>query len=299
MDMQVEKADVRAGQTVTIRQINAWISSADPRSEIDVIITPEIARALLKRNRPGETNRPMSPDAIKIHIDQITQNEWENTGEPIIVSDEGILNDGQHRLNAIVESGFSCVMDLRFGIRRRAFANTNSGRRRSGGDALTIAQIKNSNNVAAMTRMMICYERGLPNSLKGRVTNGEIVRAASRWEKDLQAAHQLTTGIGRPYRNAATNSLAFIALRTGDDDKVDRFFSVLRYGDGDKAHPAHQLREYLSKVVVTPGNDFEKRARAFAACLLAWNADLAGVRGKVNLVWRDGMPYPEVKNLKL
>ncbi len=298
MDMQVETIDTsRGGRTVTIRQINAWIASGEPRCEIDLIFTAEVARALLKRNRPGETNRPMNPDAVKGNIDQLP--EWENTGEPIIISDEGILNDGQHRLKAIVESGISAVMDLRIGVRRRTFANTNSGRRRSGGDALTIAQIKNSNNVAAMTRMMICYERGLPNALKERVTNGEIVRAAKRWEKDMQAAHQLTSGTGRPYRNAATNALAFIALRTGDEDKVEKFFSVLRYGDGDRVHPAHQLREFLSKVVVTTGNDAAKRARAFAACLLAWNAELAGVRGKVNLTWREGTPYPEVKNLKL
>ncbi len=51
----------------------------------------------------------------------LREGRWLNTGEPIIVSREGILNDGQHRLLAIKETNMSAELDIRFGVPRVAF----------------------------------------------------------------------------------------------------------------------------------------------------------------------------------
>jgi len=298
MDMSVTK-DFTA-KKVTVAMIRAWIATGEPRAVINVPITPEIAKFLLTLNRPGETNRRINDSYVRMAMDRMKNSEWENTGEPIIISDEAILNDGQHRLKAILELGMTVLMDLRFGIRRKAFANTNSGRRRSGADALTIADIPNANNIAAMARMALCYERGLPGSLHQRIDNGSIVAGALRWP-DMQQAHAVTQGIGKPFRNSATNTLAFFALRTADDEVVEDFFHVLRYGEGSKDHPAHQLREFLRVLSISQGNDFTKRGRVFAACLIAWNAHRKASPhgGKINLYWREGNAYPVCKDLVL
>ena len=62
-----------------------------------------------------------------------------NTGEPIIVSREGVLNEGQHRLTAVQRSGIGAVLDVPFGISREAFAATGTGARRTVGNVGAIA----------------------------------------------------------------------------------------------------------------------------------------------------------------
>lgn len=294
MDMTV----VNKPRTITVRDVKNWAESGEPRSVIDVLVTPEIARQLLRYNTAGETNRTLSRSYVDAAIKAIQGSEWENTGEPIIMSDEGLLNDGQHRLEALRESGLSCVMDLRFGIKRRAFASTNSGRKRSGGDALTIAHVKEPIAVSAAARMAICYEIGLPTPIKNRVENMAIVRAVERWP-DLPAACGMTSTLRKPLRNAATNTLAFFAMRTANEASVREFFDILRYGEGKADNPPHLLRDFMMLSPVGTGHDTTARVRTFAACILAWNAWRKPSKGKVNLYWKESQRFPVVEDLKL
>lgn len=57
----------------------------------------------------------------------MSSGEFENTGEPLILSSEGVLNNGQHRLLAVAEADAVVDMDVRFGIPRRAFTKTDIG----------------------------------------------------------------------------------------------------------------------------------------------------------------------------
>lgn len=283
---------------ITVREVKAWADSGEPRSVIDVLVTPEIAKALLKYNSSGETNRTLSQSYVDAAVRAMSNAEWENTGEPIIMSDEGLLNDGQHRLRAIVESGLSCLMDLRFGIKRAAFASTNSGRKRSGGDALTIAHIKEATSVAAATRMVVCYQLGLPTAARLRVENTAIVRAVQRWP-DIQEAVGLTVTLRKPLRNAAVNALAFFALRTANETSVREFFDILRWGEGKKDNPPHLLRDFMMITPVGQGQDTGTRLRTFAACVLAWNAWRKPTKAKPHLYWKESQRFPVCEDLTL
>ena len=94
-----------------------------------MVIDPTAAHRLLETNT---ANRRVSLRRVSQLADQMRAGGFENTGEPIIISDEGILNNGQHRLLAVIESGASVEMDLRFGIPRRAFVKTDTGAARNG-----------------------------------------------------------------------------------------------------------------------------------------------------------------------
>jgi hypothetical protein len=84
--------------------------------------TMTINAAAVKRLLATNTgNRHMSQRRVAQLAAQMRGGHFENTGEPIIVSDEGILNNGQDRLLAVIEADAAVEMDLRFGIPRRAF----------------------------------------------------------------------------------------------------------------------------------------------------------------------------------
>jgi hypothetical protein len=64
-------------------------------------------------------------------VARLRAGQWINAGEPVIISDTGCLNDGQHRLTAIMRNGIPAVMDLLMGIARDAFTATGTGARRT------------------------------------------------------------------------------------------------------------------------------------------------------------------------
>src|SRR5690348_15979222 len=69
---------------------------------IRLLVTPAVAEVLLSMNIG---NRPLIKGWVDDLTERIRRGAWKLTGEPIIVAREGILNDGQHRLHAVVESG--------------------------------------------------------------------------------------------------------------------------------------------------------------------------------------------------
>lgn len=294
MDMAVKDKP----KTITDRQIRAWAESGEPRAVIDVLVTPEIAKVLLEFNRPGETNRNLSTHYLNWTVEALRNGLWNNTGEPIIMSDAGLLNDGQHRLNAIVESGLSAIMDLRFGISRSASANTNSGRKRSGSDALKIAGHEGTARAAAVARNVLCYVAGLPESADMRVSNGEVVAAVERWP-DIATSAAMGTMLKRGLGNAATFTLAFFAGRTANAVSVQEFFAILRTGEGAASNPPHVLREWFIQNKTSQGSGFGVvRMIGFANSIIAWNAWRRGQEIR-RLGWRPDRPFPVCHELEL
>jgi len=82
------------------------------------------AEAVLRYN---SGNRRVNRRKLEVLAEQMRSGAFENTSEPIIISAEGILNNGQHRLLAVVEADVVVDMDVRFGIPRRVFTKTDTG----------------------------------------------------------------------------------------------------------------------------------------------------------------------------
>ena len=67
------------------------------------LITPEVAEFFLKSNHG---NRKISPVTVRAYAHDMFNGNWdENVGSPISIDEDGVLRNGQHRLQAIVESG--------------------------------------------------------------------------------------------------------------------------------------------------------------------------------------------------
>lgn len=67
-------------------------------------ITPEMACKMLEANK---TNRDLSWKTVQLYAQDMKRGAWRKTHEAIALNSKGEIMDGQHRLWAIIESGYA------------------------------------------------------------------------------------------------------------------------------------------------------------------------------------------------
>lgn len=115
------------------------------------VITPSIAREMLKRN---QGNRNVSESQVTFYANQMLNGGWLFDGQPIRFNNNGRLLDGQHRLNAIIESGTPQTFLIITGISSEAFKVMDTGKNRSSMDVFKISGIPYSGQVSTTSRIV-------------------------------------------------------------------------------------------------------------------------------------------------
>ena len=261
------------------------------------------ARRLLAINTG---NRRVSQRRVAQLAVQMRTDHFENTGEPIIVSDEGILNNGQHRLLAVIEADAAVEMDIRFGIPRRAFVKTDTGAARSGADVLSIRGIPGSAQIAMALRLLIAYERGLPEHLRDYITNDEINRAFDRWPDITEAVAKVQVYRFHPQiRSTPLYATTFLAMRAPKAARVDDWLHVLATGlEAHREHPAYVLRERLLRSVGSDLGTRERQLLRFALMIKSWNMfrqdeEVSMREFRWSNTGREPEPFPRVSGARL
>jgi hypothetical protein len=119
-----------------------------------VDVTPELAGKWLSRNT---SNRPLSRNTVQQLAAQIQRGEWQLTHQGIAFDEAGVLIDGQHRLAAIVKAEMSVPLTVTHDVPRSAFTVMDTGRKRTGRDALALAGENNATHLAAALRGLHLY----------------------------------------------------------------------------------------------------------------------------------------------
>ncbi|MCX5377506.1 hypothetical protein [Streptomyces sp. NBC_00091] len=117
-------------------------------------ITPQLALEWLKKNT---NNRPLSRQTIVQMARAIERGEWQLTHQGIAFDEDDVLIDGQHRLEAVVKAGIPVEMMVTLGVPRASFTVMDTGRKRTGRDALSLAGEVNSTHLAAALRGLHLY----------------------------------------------------------------------------------------------------------------------------------------------
>ncbi|MER5832610.1 hypothetical protein ABT116_17585 [Streptomyces sp. NPDC002130] len=125
-----------------------------------VDVSPQLAAEWLTRNT---NNRPLSKGTVQHLAGQIQRGEWQLTHQGIAFDEDEVLIDGQHRLAAIVKAGVTVPLTVTHGVPRTAFTVMDTGRKRTGRDALALAGEANATHLAAALRGLHLY-RNSPNS---------------------------------------------------------------------------------------------------------------------------------------
>jgi len=143
---------------------SAWIDSNVALAKrkgtlvhVVVEVTPALAAELLKRN-PGNRNGGPRESIWVPYSRDMAAGLWELNGEPVIVADDALLNDGQNRMQAVIACGRPIAMAMVFGVPRSSRMTVDRGAKRTIGHSLQMAGFADANNLAALAALVWQYE---------------------------------------------------------------------------------------------------------------------------------------------
>jgi len=170
--------------------------SKDGVTSLVTELTPALARVLLNRN---DGNRKISDSIVAGYARDMAHGAWLFNGEPVIVSADGKLNDGQHRCEAVILANVSVSALFVFGVERKTRTTLDQGKIRTVGDFLSMGGHVNTNHLGAAANCAWMYQAhgkivrgGNQRATKSEViafvdTNPDIVKSVSFVQKSGSA----------------------------------------------------------------------------------------------------------------
>lgn len=237
-------------------------------------VTPDIATDWLKSN---SNNRNIRTAVVEKYRSDMAAGRWTFAGDPIRFDTTGQLIDGQHRLTAIsrMPDDFSIDMVIITGLADKAQHVMDQGSKRTGGDQLKIAGVKNSSLVASAVRLVLIHDAGaLFKDNSTRIIYASVP-AIEEWVfSNLGAVDLIAEVQGNirvlPAAPSPINAAAVIISRVASTDRVVQFFDIAANGGGPKDSGPNALRSRLMKIDKS-GRHLTDR-ELIANTIRAWNA---------------------------
>ena len=253
-------------------------------------ITPDVARQMIASNTQ---NRPLSKSVCQRYASEMKDGKWMNDGAPIRFSHSGRLLDGQHRLNAVINSGTTIEAIVVRGLNDDSFQTMDTGKGRGGGDVLAIRGAKNANNTSAICSAYYYYQKsGHPGNKGGaeKITNAKIIDIYEKNPEISAAAELLRSSkwITSHLSSMALGVLYVAACKRGQKDKVVQFFRELANPTQETIGTAIMpLRE---KLIENKASKEKLSREMIAAYVFKAYRDWRGGRmtRKLKIVLRDG-----------
>lgn len=193
-------------------------------------LTPALAALLLERN---PANRKISASTVERFSYEISGNRWTFNGEPILVSDTGELNDGQHRCSAVVEAGKPIDIIMIVGVPRSSRTTLDQGRTRTAADYLSMDGEVNTTALAAAANYAWQYRNRGFLALGGtaKATKSEVVAFVADNPGLAKSVANFSVGTARSLGGVAFLGFCHFAISAkARPEDVDRFFIALVEG---------------------------------------------------------------------
>lgn len=232
-------------------------------SEIQTI-TPEWAQAMLSAN---EDNRLINTRGLVDRLRDIVDGRWELNGQGLIIAKSGELNDGQHRLWAILLSGTPVKISVFYGAQRSTRGTLDTGKIRVTKDRFRFSGIPNDVRASAVV------------SLTHRILEGRDATEAEKiayYDKDsvrFQIAVNLGNGLPKGTPVASLSAAGYLLLRAGRaEEAVKKFYREIRGVDVPVKGSASFLlfKALLEKEKGLIGKTPQQQAFTVASLYLRW-----------------------------
>lgn len=187
-------------------------------------ITPKQAAEWLACNTKNRGLAPRRVQAIARDIEAGRWNVNESLTAPIIIGADGVLANGQHRLNAIVKAGKPVTAFVVHGMEPNT--RMDNVRARSMGDNLRMAGVKNYNHVAAVARICVIYGASQANTVP---TQEEMQMAIDGL--GITDIAPYVAAMMPPYRLSAVYAV-WILARVSHPDAANDFMDQYKSGVG-------------------------------------------------------------------
>lgn len=209
-------------------------------------LTPELAALLLKIN---PNNRPLKEHHIERMARDISGGLWKTTGETIVISRCGLLNDGQNRCAAVIHAGRAISVNFVFGVEREARLYMDQGATRTPGDYLGMDGVKDPNNVAAAARKILDIKTcgKIITGLSGKPSKAEVQEFALLISAQLDRSIHVCRrkGHGKVASLSTLMTAHYLFSKVSPDD-ADDFIEKLIDGTGlSSTDPIFAVREKL------------------------------------------------------
>lgn len=216
-----------------------------------IYLTPRLASQILEKN---PCNRNIAAQRVALYATDIKEGRWAANGEAIIISDEGTLNDGQHRCAAVVESNTPIYTLAVFGVARETRHTTDIGSSKNAGNFLAMDGVKNAATVSGVARLSLAYETYGQINKASRVSNSAVVEYYHANAADLDnisyRAHKYNTQT-RYIAPPSVFGACWFIFRKINKAAADQFMLQLAtgamIGEGDAAYVARNRLTSLGR----------------------------------------------------
>lgn len=261
-----------------------------------ITVTPEMAEWLLIHR--NSHNRPVYRQNVARFISIIESGKWLLTAQGLSFSRDGTLNNGQHRLQALKETGVPLRFNCVFGEDPKAFYVIDTQKMRSAADALAINGYQNANLIAAMVRIVSSLERGLTGLSK--VDNEDAVAFAKSRPGMVDAISPGSRAYSK-FKSASKAGLCsayyWISAKTRHPGKVPAFWDGFCEGTNlAPKSPVLVARDDFAtgRVSFDVRNSDTRAIREVGTLISAWNLHVRGRTSK-NVRWSAATPFPTVE----
>lgn len=272
-----------------------------------VTITPERGQLMLQINTK---NRDINKRDLAILKDSLAKGFWNDNVSTININEHNVLDDGQHRLLSVVQTGISIRCKVTYGVTGGTQHFTDRRGNRTLSDDLSIDGFRNSTKLAAITRILylrnekkypvkIILNKGWASAVPDIVLYNYFLSISEEIEflnKLLSTTYVSLRGLDI---NRDLVNVLGIEFHKANADDAKCFWKKLRDGVYDNENdPVKLLRERLVKSQMSNTNKIPKEIKA-ALIIKAWNFFEQGVTIK-NLKYTSGganpEPFPEIYN---
>lgn len=242
--------------------VNAMKGNEEPFTRV-IPVDSHLAQYLLSDEvNPGSENRVIAEPTVRAYAKDMLAGKWQSmNGQQIVISKEGLLNDGQHRCSAIFDSGVVVPMQFLFGAERDSRLTIDQGKARTSAAYLKMTGIANSSRVSSIANWMNAYETGrLVLSVKRnvnrdgtRTTKTELFEYTMKRLPLIERAHDFVvanngstnTGVA-PVAQLAAVLAVLIAHSGSTQSDVENFFAKIITGVSlNSDDPAYRVRERM------------------------------------------------------
>lgn len=206
-------------------------------------VTPEMALDWLTRN--GTSQRKIKKNHLASLVEDLNAGRWRLNGEPIILDDQDQLINGQHRLNASIETGVPILTLVVRGLPAEVYTTMDITSKRTSADTLKTSGFKNTSALGAAALLLRRYQRGLIGKTQ-IVLSPIAIEETVREFPGLEDSAGATTTCSKVVRSAAAAVFCHYILNGIDEPAATEFFDKIASGaDLGKHNPILTLRNKL------------------------------------------------------
>lgn len=186
----------------------------------EMVITPEIAKEMLERNT--ENFRKISWKRVDLYAADMKAGRWKSNAEAIAFGKNGKLQNGQHRLHAVIKANVPITMYVIYDVDDNSDIYDGHNPRR-------ITDYTGCSTTQAGAARLILQILGETASNYLKCPNGELKEFIEYYWDDLYKAQQIACCGSKSARLklSATVAAIFIMLLCGkDESQLKEFFRV-------------------------------------------------------------------------